>query len=221
MIKVDGVNVDAADLGDSDKIEVGEVAIAIGNPLGMQFERTVTSGIISGLKRSIEINSRETIEDLIQTDASINPGNSGGPLLNSKGEVIGINTAKIKSGEGLGFSIPINMAKPIVDQFIQKGEFKKAYIGIKGVDVKRFEQAMGMDLEVENGVYVAEVSKGSPAFKGGLSTGDIIIGMDDKKIEDMSSLVRALYKYRPNDVVNLKIIRGGKQQNIKVKLEKQ
>ncbi|MBF8982448.1 trypsin-like peptidase domain-containing protein [Lutibacter sp. B2] len=221
VIKVDGVNLDAADLGDSDKIEVGEVAIAIGNPLGMQFERTVTSGIISGLKRSIEINSMETIEDLIQTDASINPGNSGGPLLNSKGEVIGINTAKIKSGEGLGFSIPINMAKPIVDQFIQKGEFKKAYIGIKGVDVKRFEQATGMDLKVENGVYVAEVSKESPAFKGGLSTGDIIIGMDDKKIEDMSSLVKALYKYRPNDVVNLKIIRNEEEKNIKVKLERQ
>ncbi|QEK13314.1 trypsin-like serine protease [Crassaminicella thermophila] len=220
VIKVDGVKVKPADLGDSDKLQVGEVAVAIGNPLGMEFEKTVTSGIISGLNRSVSINSHETIENLIQTDASINPGNSGGPLLNAKGEVIGINTAKIQSGEGLGFAIPINIAKPIVDQFIEKGEFRKVYMGIKGVDLAVFERYMGTDLSADKGVYVAEVSKNSPASRGGLHSADIIIGMDDKEITNMSQLVRTLYRYRPGDTVTVKIIRDGEEKSLKIKLEK-
>lgn len=220
IIKVEGVNVKPADLGDSDKLEVGEVAIAIGNPITMQFEKTVTAGIISGLGRSIEINHNEVIEELIQTDASINPGNSGGPLLNAKGEVIGINTAKLQSGEGLGFSIPINIAKPIVDQFIEKGEFKKVYIGIKGIDVDVFERYMGTDLSVDDGVYVAEVSKASPADRSDLRTGDVIVGIDEKEIQSMRQLVRSLYKYRPDDTIQLKIIRNGQEKILKINLEK-
>jgi S1-C subfamily serine protease len=220
VIKVEGVSVTAADLGDSDILEVGEVAIAIGNPLGMQFERTVTSGIVSGLERSIAISSNETIENLIQTDASINPGNSGGPLLNAKGEVIGINTAKIQSGEGLGFAIPINMAKPIVDQFIEKGEFTKVYIGIKGVNVDTFENATGTELSVDKGIYVAEVSKESPAFKADLRSGDILVGIGDKEIDSMSQLVKQLYQYRPGDKIELRIIRNGEKINLKTVLER-
>ncbi|MBB6216743.1 S1-C subfamily serine protease [Anaerosolibacter carboniphilus] len=220
VIKVDGVNVTPADLGNSDNIEVGEAAIAIGNPLGMQFERTVTSGIISGLERSIEISANETIENLIQTDASINPGNSGGPLLNSKGEVIGINTAKIQSGEGLGFAIPINLAKPIVDQFIEKGEFSKVYLGIKGVNVDVFENATRTQLAEDKGVYVVEISKDSPAAKAGLTAGDVIVGINDQEIGSMSQLVRQLYQYRAGDKIDLKIVRNGEEKDLKVALEK-
>ena len=219
VIKVDGVQVISADLGDSEKLEVGEVAIAIGNPLGLQFERTVTSGIISGLGRRIDISRSEAIEDLIQTDASINPGNSGGPLLNSKGEVIGINTAKIQSGEGLGFAIPINIAKPIVDQFIEKGAFDKVYMGIKGVDVEVFERSMGTELSVDQGVYVVEITKDSPASRGGLKSGDVIIGVQDKEITTMSQLVRQLYRYRPGEEVEVKIVRDGESKTLKLTLE--
>ncbi|KXG76111.1 serine protease HtrA [Thermotalea metallivorans] len=218
VLKVDGVKLVPADLGDSDKLEVGEIAIAIGNPLGMQFERTVTSGIISGLGRSIGVGYNETIENLIQTDASINPGNSGGPLLNAKGEVIGINTAKIQSGEGLGFAIPINMAKPIVDQFIEKGEFRKVYLGIKGVNVDVFEKSMGTKLSVEKGVYVVEVSKNSPASRADLRSGDIIVAIEDKEIASMSQLVRNLYQYRPGDKIVLKVMRNGEKISLKVEL---
>lgn len=218
VLKVDGVKLVPADLGDSDKLEVGEIAIAIGNPLGMQFERTVTSGIISGLGRSIGVGYNETIENLIQTDASINPGNSGGPLLNAKGEVIGINTAKIQSGEGLGFAIPINMAKPIVDQFIEKGEFRKVYLGIKGVNVDVFEKSMGTKLSVEKGVYVVEVSKDSPASRADLRSGDIIVAIEDREIASMSQLVRSLYQYRPGDKIVLKVMRNGEKISLKVEL---
>ncbi|AOT73088.1 2-alkenal reductase [Geosporobacter ferrireducens] len=219
VIKVDGVQVTPADLGDSENIEVGEVAIAIGNPLGLQFERTVTSGIISGLGRRIDISRSEAIEDLIQTDASINPGNSGGPLLNSKGEVIGINTAKIQSGEGLGFAIPINIAKPIVDQFIEKGEFSKVYMGIKGVDVEVFERSMGTELSVDQGVYVVEITKESPASRGGLKSGDVIVGMQGKEITTMSQLVRQMYQYRPGEQVEVKIVRDGENKTLNLTLE--
>ncbi|MCT4619401.1 MAG: trypsin-like peptidase domain-containing protein [Marinisporobacter sp.] len=220
VIKVDGVNVTPADLGDSDHLQVGEMAIAIGNPLGMEFEKTVTSGIISGLNRSVEVNNNESIDNLIQTDASINPGNSGGPLLNSKGEVIGINTAKMKSGEGLGFAIPINMAKPIVDQFIEKGEFRKVYMGIQGMNVNLFERSTGIDLAPKEGIYVARVYKDSPAGKGGLSTGDVIVGIEEEKMSSMNQLAKKLYQYRPGDTINVKIMRNDQEKTLKIKLEK-
>lgn len=220
VIKVDGVKVLPADLGDSDKLEVGEIAVAIGNPLGLQFERTVTSGIISGLNRSIEISPNESIEGLIQTDASINPGNSGGPLLNSKGQVIGINTAKIQSGEGLGFAIPINIAKPIVDQFIEHGEFTKVYMGVKGINVEVFERSTGTKLSVDKGIYVVEVTKDSPASKGSMRSGDIIIEVKGKEISTMSQLIRQLYQYGPGDEIDVKVMRDGEEKILKIKLEK-
>ena len=153
VLKVNAKNLPVASLGNSDEMEVGDLAIAIGNPLGLAFERTVTSGIISGLDRSVPVGEFESIEGLIQTDASINPGNSGGPLLNAKGEVIGINTAKIQTGEGLGFAIPINTAKPIVDEFIEKGEFTKVYLGIQGVSTAQYVQAYGDDLGTTEGYW--------------------------------------------------------------------
>ncbi len=217
IIKVEGDNLSIAELGDSDEIEVGEIAIAIGNPLGLSFQRSLTQGVISGLNRTItDRASGTTIENLIQTDASINPGNSGGPLLNSKGQVIGINTAKITSGEGLGFAIPINTAKPIVDQFIEKGEFTRVYLGIQGVDIDYFETITGVKLPVDNGVYVFQVEKNTVASKYGIKVGDIIIKIDGTDINERSDLIRTIYKYRPGEKATITVIRENKEVKIDV-----
>ena len=217
IVKVDKANLSVADLGDSDKLEVGETAIAIGNPLGLEFQRSVTSGIISGLHRSIQVDENNVIEDLIQTDASINPGNSGRPLLNSKGEVVGINTAKIQSAEGLGFSIPINVVKPIISQVIKEGTFKTVFIGITGVDVEIYERQLGIDLNADEGVIIIEVSPNSPASSAGLMSGDIIEKIDDQNIESMSQLKKVLYKYNKGDSATLNIIRNGSKKKIEIK----
>lgn len=218
IIKVEGKKLQAAELGDSDDLKVGEIAVAIGNPLGLNFERTLTQGVISGLNRSIAVGQGQTIENLIQTDASINPGNSGGPLLNAKGQVIGINTAKIQSGEGLGFSIPINTAKPIVDQFIEQGEFTRVYLGIRGVNIDAFEGLTGIQLSTKEGVYVVEVEANSVADTYDIRSGDVIIGIGDNKVETMGHLIRELYRYRPGDTTTVKIIRNEREMEIKVTL---
>ena len=150
------------------------------------------------------------MDDLIQTDASINPGNSGGPLLNAKGQVIGINTAKASDAEGLGFAIPINTIKPIIEQVIEGGTYEKVTLGVKGVDVAQFE------LDVESGVYVLSVENDSAAKKAGISSGDIIIGIDNKKIENMTGLIKALYKYNKGDKATVKVCRDGEEKQIQV-----
>ncbi len=219
VVKVNAQNLPVASLGNSDKMQVGDLAIAIGNPLGLTFERTVTSGIISGLDRSVPVGEYESIEGLVQTDASINPGNSGGPLLNAKGEVIGINTAKIQTGEGLGFAIPINTAKPIVDEFIEKGGFTKVYLGIKGVSTAQYVQTYGDDLGTEQGVFAYQVFPNTPAYKAGMRDGDVILSIDGKKVETMRQLVRQLYKYRPGDKAKLEIMRRGRKMNLEIIFE--
>lgn len=219
IIKVNKKNLPVAVLGDSDSLVVGELAIAIGNPLGLEFQRTVTSGIISGLNRSVQVSENMVIDNLIQTDASINPGNSGGPLLNAKGEVIGINTAKISTAVGLGFAIPINTAKPIIEEVIKTGTYQKAYLGIKGVSVEEYEMGLGVDLEAESGAVILEVQDNSPAKRAGLQVGDIIIKLDDDVIENMHDLKNSLYSYRPNDKALLEIIRSGEIKKVEVILE--
>ncbi len=219
ILKVEATNLPVADLGNSDDLIIGELAVAIGNPLGLQFQRTVTSGIISGLERTIRVDANTVMEDLIQTDASINPGNSGGPLLNSEGEVIGINTAKIQSAEGLGFSIPINIAKPIINQVIKEGKFKSVYIGIVGVEVEKYEKALGVDLKEDKGVIIIEVTEASPAFKANLKSGDIIKSLDDNEVKDMNSLRKLLYNYKEGDKSKMTIIRNGVEKNIEIVFE--
>lgn len=209
IIKVEKDNLDVAELGDSDKVEVGDIAVAIGNPLGLEFNKTVTQGIISGLDRVITTENGQ-MDDLIQTDASINPGNSGGPLLNSKGQVIGINTAKAGNAEGLGFAIPINTIKPIIEQVISDGNFEKVTLGIKGVDVSQF------GLDIESGVYVVAVENDTPAKKAGISSGDIIIELDGKKIENMTALTKSLYKYNKGDKAALKVYKDGQEKEVQV-----
>lgn len=216
IVKVDVTGLPVAVLGDSDDLEVGEIAIAIGNPLGLEFQRSVTSGIISGLHRSIQVDQTTVIDDLIQTDASINPGNSGGPLLNRNGEVIGINTAKMKSAEGLGFSIPINQAKAIVEEVIKKGSYKTVYIGITGMSVEEFEGRVGVKLSVDSGLVILTVEQGSPADKAGLYNGDIITKIDNIQIDSLSQLKKALYKYKQGDKASLSVIRNGNETKLEI-----
>lgn len=211
VVRAQGRNLQAAEFGDSDNLVVGELAVAIGNPLGLDFQRSVTSGVISGLNRSIRVDDYNVIEDLIQTDASINPGNSGGPLLNGAGQVIGINTAKIQTGEGLGFAIPINMVRPIVEEVIQEGEFSNVYIGFNGRQVGVYERQLGIDLNSDYGVVVLEVIPESSAAEAGLKSLDIIIEIDNKPVETMTSLRKMLYKYRLGDSATLKVIRDGQE----------
>jgi S1-C subfamily serine protease len=216
IVKVEATGLPVADLGDSDDLEVGEITVAIGNPLGLEFQRSVTSGIISGLHRSIQVSSNNVIEDLIQTDASINPGNSGGPLLNSKGEVIGINTAKIKSAEGLGFSIPINEAKAIVEEVVKNGSYKTVFLGISGVSVEDYQARLGVKLTADAGVILIEVSENTPASKAGLLNGDILTKIDDVKIDNMSNLKKSLYKYKQGDKAKLTVIRNNTELKIDI-----
>ena len=217
VVKVERTDLPVAVLGNSDDLVVGEVAVAIGNPLGLELERTVTSGIISGLNRSVRVDTENVIDNLIQTDASINPGNSGGPLLNSRGEVIGINTAKMKSAEGLGFSIPINQAKPIVAEIIETGTFKTVLMGISGVSLVEYESRLGVNLAAESGVVVIEVSNESPAFRAGILPGDVIQNLDDVEITNMGQLRRELYKYKVGDMAIVDVFRNG--ENIELQLE--
>ncbi|MGL5650587.1 MAG: serine protease HtrA [Paraclostridium sp.] len=216
IVKVDKTGLPVADLGNSDSVRTGDLAVAIGNPLGLEFQKSVTQGIISGLDRSIQ-TEQSNMTGLIQTDASINPGNSGGPLLNDKGEVIGINTAKASGAEGLGFAIPINTAKPIVEQIIKDGKFEKVTLGIKGIDVKTFETTTGTDLAADEGVYIAEVIANTPAQKSGIQAGDVITKVGDTKITSMSDLNKALYKFSVGDKAKIEVNRGGKNITVDIK----
>lgn len=219
VVKVEHDNLDAVELGDSDKLEVGELAVAIGNPLGLDFQRSVTSGVISGLNRSIRVSKYDVIEDLIQTDASINPGNSGGPLLNSKGQVIGVNTAKIRSGEGLGFSIPINTVKPIISQIIETGTFNKVYIGATFIDLELYERHIGKEIDVENGIVTLEITPNSPAAYAGLKSEDIIIDIDGVKIHSTSGFKKVMYTYKEGDTAKIKVLRNGKVLDLDLKFK--
>ena len=216
IVKVNASNLPVAELGDSDTVEVGQLAVAIGNPLGLDFQRTVTSGVISGLHRSIQVNRYSVMEDLIQTDASINPGNSGGPLLDATGHVIGINTAKIQTGEGLGFSIPINIVKPVIDEIIKNGSFRNVYIGFTGSEVQVYERQMDVDLRAEKGVVIIEVLPNSPAAVANLQPLDVIVAVDNEEVTSMPNLRKILFKYRIGDRATLTINRNGTVMRIPV-----
>lgn len=223
IVKINAENLTSAELGNSEDVKVGSYAVAIGNPLGMAFERSVTQGIISGLNRSITIsdgNNQTLMEGLMQTDASINSGNSGGPLLDSKGLVIGINSAKAQSAEGLGFAIPINIAKPIIDEIKLKGEFKRSYMGIKGVSISDYNSAYPYAaLNTDFGIYIFQIYTNSPASKAGLKEGDVIIELNNNKVETMGQLIKGLFEHRPGDKVLIKLLRDGDLIELEVVLE--
>ena len=198
---------------------VGEPAVAIGNPMTLDLERTVTQGIVSGLDRSIQVEDGTIIEPLIQTDASINSGNSGGPLFNARGQVIGINTAKMMSAEGLGFAIPINIIKPVLAQVITDGAFEPVYVGITGMDVETYEMLYGIDLIADYGVVIIETVKNSPAAEAGLQPNDVIIDIDGKRTESMVDVQRKLYDYREGDKSEFTILRNGEEMTISLTLK--
>ena len=216
LVKIAKKGLTPLPMGDSDGINIGETAVAIGNPLGLDFQRSVTSGVISGLNRNIGEVQGNYMDGLIQTDASINAGNSGGPLLNSEGQVIGINSVKISSAEGLGFSIPINTAKPIVEQVMKTGDFKSVALGMSGYTVSAVERS-GYDLGTGGkGVIVGGVEAQSPAAAAGLQVNDIILKMGDADIQSMSQLRRELYKYKAGDAVDVVVSRNGKKETLKL-----
>ena len=195
---------------------------AIGNPIGYEFRQTVTSGIISALNRTIKIDESEQvsyISDLIQTDATINPGNSGGPLVNSVGEVVGINTVKITSAEGIGFAIPINVVKPVVESFKEKGSFEEATLGIYAYDSDVAEY-LNLKNKTNKGVYVSQIIANGPASNSGLQEGDLISSIDSNSLNTINDLREYIYSKLPGDVVKLEVIRNEKKLEIEVTLGK-
>ena len=222
IIKINMKSLNYVTLGDSETARVGQSVYAIGNPIGFEFQRTVTSGIISALSRTIkfEEEGKEVfMSNLIQTDAGINPGNSGGPLINSSGEVIAINTIKIDSAEGIGFAIPINIIKPIIDRYIKEGQFEEATIGVFAYDKDVIPYLDG-NLEFDSGIYVEEVIRGSAAEKAGIKIGDIIVKIDQVELEKMADLREYIYTKNVGDTVTLTVQRGTVKKDVTVILDK-
>ncbi len=216
IVKVGEKNLTPVQLGDSSKVRIGENAIAIGNPLGLKFQRTVTAGIISAINRTIEINKGAFMEDLIQTDASINPGNSGGPLVNINGEVIGVNSAKISSAEGIGFSVPVNIVKPVLKSLKDTGKFTTPIIGIVGFDKS---MAGYLNINFEKGIYIYDVSKGSGAEEAGIKKGDIILSINGKEMKSMNDLRETLYNSGAGNMIKVKIKTPTAEKDLDVKLK--
>lgn len=221
ILKISAKNLIYAKLGDSDNIKVGEKVYAIGNPIGFEFERTVTSGIISAIDRTIKIEEEEDsyMSNLIQTDATINLGNSGGPLINIDGEVVGINTLKITSAEGISFAVPINLVKTIIEKFATQGKFEEASIGIFAYD-KNVIPYIDNNLKFNTGIYVVQIDRNSSAYNSGLREKDVIIQIDNINLEKMCDLRRYIYTKNIGDEVILKILRNNTEKEIKMTLIK-
>ncbi len=222
LTKIAAKNLSYAKLGDSSQIRVGETVYAIGNPIGFEFRRTVTSGIISAKNRSIKIeeeNNEAYMSDLIQTDATINPGNSGGPLITPNGEVIGINTVKITTAEGIGFAVPINTVKSIIENYQKQGSYEQATIGIYAYD-KEVIPYLNSNISFEQGIYIAQITPNGPADKTGLQEKDIILSIDEKQLNTMNDLREYIYTKKPGDQVTLKIARGKINKEISITLGK-
>ncbi|HIU63781.1 MAG TPA: trypsin-like peptidase domain-containing protein [Candidatus Avacidaminococcus intestinavium] len=218
VVKIDADNLTVATFGDSDQTLVGEPAIAIGNPLGLEFRGSVTVGVISALNRSIDLGERRF--KLIQTDAAINPGNSGGALVNADGEVIGINSAKIAvSGvEGIGFAIPINSAKPIIADLEKQGRVIRPYIGASLLD-KEIAERYGIDIDLHDGIYVLKIAAGGPAWKAGIRTNDIILKFDGAAINLVSDLRDRISNMSVGEKVKMEILRGDEKLTFNLTLE--
>lgn len=227
-----GQTLTPATLGNSSKVQIGDRVVAIGNALG-QFQNTVTSGIISGHGRTVQASdsgsgaNAENLQDLFQTDAAINEGNSGGPLVNASGEVIGLNTAIAGNAQSIGFAIPINDISGLVKSVLSTGKFQQPYLGVLYIPITN-GVAKQYNLSVTNGAYIVPVSqsngqasvvKGSPAAKAGLQAKDIITSVDGSAINESHSLTSLLDQHQVGDTVSLKVIRGGKNLNISVKLD--
>lgn len=213
--KVEGKTFISAKLGESKEVDVGDIAVAIGNPLGLEFAGTVTGGYISGVDRTITADGRSY--KLMQTDAAINAGNSGGALVNSKGEIIGINSAKINATgvEGIGFAIPIDDAKPIIEELIANKKIKRPYIGIAGIEI---DKETAKRYEYPEGIYVKTVEKGSPAEQAGVKVGDIIVKVENKKISKMDELNARKFEMKIGDKLKITVSRATKETELEIVL---
>ena len=222
LTKIVANDLKCAILGSSSEVRVGEIVYAIGNPIGYEFRRTVTSGIISAINRTIKIEENGKnlyMSNLIQTDATINPGNSGGPLIYGNGKVIGINSVKITSAEGIGFAIPIDVVKPVIESFIQKGEFNEATLGIYVYD-KCVAQSLKIDTNFSSGIYIAQIIPGSSSDGSGLKIGDIINKIDGIEVNTINDLREYIYTKTPGDQVDLSITRNKKERQVTIILKK-
>ena len=220
ITKINAKNLKYANLGDSSSVRVGETVYAIGNPIGFEFRRTVTSGIISATNRTIKIeedNKSSYMSDLIQTDATINPGNSGGPLIYPNGEVIGINTVKISSAEGIGFAVPINLVKTIIKSFEENQQFDEATIGIYAYDTQVIPY-LSDNNNFESGIYVVQITPNGPASKTDLKERDIIKSIDGVELNTMNDLKTYIYNKKPDEEVKLQVTRGKINKEITIKL---
>ncbi|UTQ07985.1 trypsin-like peptidase domain-containing protein [Bacillus amyloliquefaciens] len=222
----------AASFGDSSKLRIADKVIAIGNPLGQQFSGTVTQGVISGLNRTVDADtSQGTVEmNVIQTDAAINPGNSGGPLINSSGQVIGINSMKVSENgvESLGFAIPSNDVEPIVDQLLAKGKVERPFLGVQMIDMAQVpetyqENTLGLfGDQLSKGVYVKEVQSGSPAAKAGIKSNDVIVQLNGKDVGSSADIRQILYnQLKIGDKTTVQVLRSGSKKTLNVTLTKQ
>jgi len=215
VVKVTAKNLPLAKLGNSDKLRPGEFCIAIGNPFGLQ--NTLTFGVISAMGRDIGAAPEEILENLIQTQAPINPGNSGGPLINLEGEVIGINTAIIPYAQGIGFAIPINTAKEIIDELISYGRVIRPWLGIYSLCVTP-QVKERFNLSVDSGCYIVEVVPQSPAEKGGIKEGDVIVKVNDQDIKTINDFKQIIKTKKVGEEITLLILREDAYKTVRVKL---
>lgn len=215
VVQVNATGLPTAPLGDSTALQVGESVIAIGNPLG--FQSTVTTGVVSALNRTLQPEPDILLEDLIQTDAAINPGNSGGPLVNARGEVVGINTLIIATAQGLGFSIPVNTAQRVAAELVERGQVARGWLGVGTVPVTP-ELAAHLGLSVERGIVITGVLPGSPAERAGLQPGDVLLQADEQPLEGPDALRAFVQKRRPGERVALELMRDSRRETITVTL---
>ena len=215
VVKIDARNLPVAELGKSDELRVGQSVIAIGNPFGLVGGPSVTVGVVSALNR--HILAERVYENLIQTDASINPGNSGGPLLDLTGRVVGINTAQIPGAQGIGFAIPINTAKAVLEDIVKYGRVTRPWLGVIGLDVSS-EVARKFSLAVGSGILVMRIIPESPAERAELQSGDAITGIDGKRLDSMEDLQREIKTRRAGDSVSLVVVRGPEEGRVRVTL---
>lgn len=217
-----------AEFGDSKSLQAGQTVIAVGSPLGSEYASTVTQGIVSAPARTIETSSGHQ-QTVVQTDAAINPGNSGGALVNSAGQVIGINSMKLAqssdgtSVEGMGFAIPSNEVVTIVNELVKKGKITRPQLGVRVVALNGIPEAYRSRLKIKsnlkNGIYVASINKNSSASRAGMKSGDVITAVDGKKVDDVASLHSILYSHKVGNTVNVTVNRNGRNVSLKVKLE--
>ncbi len=230
VLKIDARNLPVVDLGDSDELKVGQWVVAVGNALG-KYQNSVTVGVVSGRNRKIEASdasgaNSETLDNMIQTDAAINPGNSGGPLVNLKGQVVGINTAVASDAQGIGFAIPINAAKTAIDSIKRTGRIIRPYLGVRYVQITK-DLAKTNNLPVDYGAMILRgngfgqfaVIPGSPADKAGLQENDIILEINREKINESKSLISLIQQYKVDDEIELKVRSNGAEKTVKIKLE--